>query len=127
MSGKLWLVLLCPPFGLSTAEVYRNLEISPLLRPGDEIRRALSAGDVELVGRSLHNRLQEAAVKVRPEIASYQRRLEELHPAGACMSGSGSTLFALGRDRQDAVRIAHELRNGPEKRLAQSVYLVRSW
>jgi 4-diphosphocytidyl-2-C-methyl-D-erythritol kinase len=127
LGKKLWLTLACPPFGLATAEVYGKLEVPPVPTSGDGIRKALAAGDVEEVGRLLHNRLQEAAMKVRPEVADYQRRLEELRPAGARMSGSGSTLFALGRNRQDAVRIAHELRHGSDKRLAPSVFLVRSW
>ncbi len=89
--------------------------------------RLLAAGDVEAIGRLLHNRLQDAAAAVRPEVADYQRRLETMNPAGARMSGSGSTLFALARNRPDAVRIADELRQGPDKRLAPSVFLVRSW
>jgi len=127
LGKKLWLALACPPFGLATATVYRNVEVPAAPCSGGAIRQALAAGDVERTGRLLHNRLQEAAVKVRPEVADYQRRLDELKPAGARMSGSGSTLFALGRDRQDAARIAHELRHGQDKRLAPSVYLVRSW
>ena len=93
---------------------------------GDGIRQWAAAGDVEKIGRLLHNRLQEAAEKVRPELADYQRRLEALHPAGARMSGSGSTWFALCRDRNEAVRIAQALRPGPDERLAPNVYLVRS-
>jgi 4-diphosphocytidyl-2-C-methyl-D-erythritol kinase len=126
LGKKLWLVLACPPFGLATKDVYGQVKVPAVPQSGDDIRKALSAGDVEQVGRLLHNRLQEAAQKVRPEIADYQRRLEALNPAGARMSGSGSTLFALGRNRRDAVRIAHELRHGLDKRLALSVYLVRS-
>jgi 4-diphosphocytidyl-2-C-methyl-D-erythritol kinase len=127
LGKKLWLALACPPFGLATAEVYGKVEVPRVPHSGDGIRQALAAGDVEEVGRLLHNRLQEAAAKVRPEVADYQRRLEELQPAGARMSGSGSTLFALGRNRKDAARIAHELRYGSDKRLAPSVFLVRSW
>ena len=65
--------------------------------------------------------------KVRAEVVDYERRLRDVHPAGACLSGSGSTLLALGRDRKDAVRIAHELRNGLDERPGPKVFLVRSW
>jgi 4-diphosphocytidyl-2-C-methyl-D-erythritol kinase len=126
LGKKLWLTLLCPPFGLATKDVYGKVEVPNVVRSGDAIRQALAVGDVTEVGRLLHNRLQEAATVVKPEIADYQRSLEQLNPAGACLSGSGSTFFALGRDRNDAVRIAHELRHGQE-RPAPSVYLVRSW
>lgn len=122
----LWLVLLCPPFGLSTAEVYRKVTVPAAPVGGDAIRQAAAAGDVEAIGRLLFNRLQEAATLVRPEVDECQRLLEALHPAGARMSGSGSTLFAVCRDRGEAVRIAHALRQRMDERLVSRVVLVRS-
>jgi 4-diphosphocytidyl-2-C-methyl-D-erythritol kinase len=127
LGQTLWLVLVCPPFGLATADVYRKVTVPATPCSGDGIRQALAAGDLDQVGRLLFNRLQEAATLVRPEIAGLQHGLELLKPAGARMSGSGSTLFAIGRNRQDAVRIAQELRHGPNERQALNVYLVRSW
>jgi 4-diphosphocytidyl-2-C-methyl-D-erythritol kinase len=125
-SGKrLWLVLVCPPFGLSTADVYRQVTVPDRPESADAIRQALAAGAVEAIGRCLHNRLEEAAQRVRPELADYRRHLEALGPAGARMSGSGSTLFAVCRDRSEAQRIAQQLRQEP-KRLVSTVYLVRS-
>jgi 4-diphosphocytidyl-2-C-methyl-D-erythritol kinase len=125
-AGKpLWMVLVCPPFGLSTAEVYRQVIVPAAPQSGDAIRQALAAGEVESVGRLLHNRLEEAAQRVRPEVADYRRLLEAQGPAGARMSGSGSTLFALCRNREEAQRIALELRQEPE-RLGSTVYLLRS-
>jgi 4-diphosphocytidyl-2-C-methyl-D-erythritol kinase len=126
MKKRLWLVLWCPRFGLATADVYRKVMVPAVPRSGDAIRRALAAGDVEETGRCLHNRLQPAAEAMQPAVADYQRRLEEFKPAGARMSGSGSSLFAIGRDRQEALTIARELRSGSDKRLSGSVYLVRT-
>lgn len=126
LGAKLWLVLACPPFGLSTAEVYKNVKVPAAPVSGDGIRKVLAEGNVEQIGRLLFNRLEEAATLARPEIGDYQRLLESLQPAGARMSGSGSTLFALGRNRQDAQRIAQELQHGPDKRFAQRLYVVRS-
>jgi 4-diphosphocytidyl-2-C-methyl-D-erythritol kinase len=127
MARKLWLVLVCPPFGLATAQVYGRVHVPAAPCSGAAIRKALASGDVEAIGRLLHNRLQEAATIVKPEIADYQRCLETLRPAGARMSGSGSTLFALGCNRKDAMRIATEFRSESGKRPEASVYLVRSW
>lgn len=126
MKQRLWLVLLCPKFGLATAEVYRKATVPTTPVPGDAIRQALAAGDVEQIGRHLHNRLQAPAETIQPAVADYQRRLEALGPAGARMSGSGSSLFAVCRDRQEALRIARELRPGPDRRLSPSVYAIRS-
>jgi 4-diphosphocytidyl-2-C-methyl-D-erythritol kinase len=125
MGKQLWMVLVCPPFGLSTAEVYRQVTVPAQPHTGDAIRQGLAKGDVESVGRLLHNRLEEAAQRVRPEVADYRRLLEAQGPAGARMSGSGSTLFAVCRDRNEAQRIAQALRQEP-KRLGSTVYLIRS-
>jgi 4-diphosphocytidyl-2-C-methyl-D-erythritol kinase len=128
MKKRLWLVLVCPPFGLATAEVYRKVTVPAVPRRGDAIRQALTAGDVEQVGRCLHNRLQPAAEAIQPAVADYQRRLDELKPAGARMSGSGSSLFAVCRDRPEALAIAHQLRSGADRRMSLkgTVYLVRT-
>ena len=123
---RLWLVLACPPFGLATADVYRQVVVPGQPVPGDAICQALTAGDVEALGGRLHNRLQEAAVMLRPEIAPALEKLEALGPAGVCMSGSGSTLLAVCRDHQEAQRIAQELRRESDTRLVTRVYLVRS-
>src|SRR5262249_23881501 len=45
-------------------------------------RGALARGDVDEVGRRLHNRLQPAALALRPELAEYLARLAALCPAG---------------------------------------------
>ena len=46
------------------------------------VRRAAEAGDVEELGRRLHNRLQAAAERLRPEVAEWRERLAALGPAG---------------------------------------------
>ena len=68
-------VLVSPLVGLSTAEVFRN--VTPPADPltGAEIRRAVEAGDMEELGRRLHNRLQAAAERLRPEMAEWRERL----------------------------------------------------
>lgn len=119
------LVLMCPEFGMATAEVYRNVTAPAKPQTGEPICGALAQGDVEEMGRLLFNRLQPAAERLAPAIATYHHRLEQLRPAGQLMSGSGSSLFALCRDRQEAERIASELRHGMD-RDSFSVYQVRS-
>jgi 4-diphosphocytidyl-2-C-methyl-D-erythritol kinase len=136
LGARLHLVLVAPPFGLSTAEVYRALDASPptLTLPhegggeqsGDEIKAAVRVGDVAAIGRSLHNRLQEPAERLRPELADLLARLKSLGPAGCLMSGSGSTLFALCRDCREAARIGREFRQGLPADSGVRVFVVRS-
>ena len=86
-------VLVSPPFGLSTAEVFRKVVVPPAPESGAEVRRAVESGDVEEIGRRLHNRLQVPAERLRPQVAEWTERLAALGPAGSLMTGSGSTVL----------------------------------
>lgn len=131
--GKtLHLVLICPRVGLATAEVYRGLRMTPQASPpggenaGDKIRQAVEAGDVVAIGLLLHNRLQGVAEQLCPAVAHWRQRLEQLGPAGHLMSGSGSSLFALCRDPDEAQRLAQELCHGSEAEASPLVCVVTS-
>ena len=103
-------VLLCPSFGLATAAVYKNVAVPPTPVLGDEIRMAFAKGDVDYIGRLLHNRLQMAATTLDGRVAEYAAMLAETKPAGCLMSGSGSTLFALCRSADEAAHVAASLK-----------------
>jgi 4-diphosphocytidyl-2-C-methyl-D-erythritol kinase len=108
VGGRFELVLLCPTFGLPTAQVYRHVTVPEQPVSGEAIREALAKGDVSAIGRHLFNRLQEAAVRLDARVAEYYKRLAELAPAGQLMSGSGSSLFALCPTAEEADRIASQ-------------------
>jgi len=125
---RLDLVVVKPPVGLATAEVYRRVAVPAAPVDGSPARAALRAGDVEALGRSLHNRLQEPAFTVATPVGQVYRRLAALAPLGCRMSGSGSALFALCRDRREAERTAERFRaETPPDEPASQVYVVRSW
>jgi 4-diphosphocytidyl-2-C-methyl-D-erythritol kinase len=115
LGRPLELVLVCPPVGLSTADVYRGVTVPDQPLGGDAIRAAAAAGDVAEIGRQLHNRLQPVAERLCPAVADWQRRLAELKPAGQLMSGSGTSLFALCCNSSEAQRVARALRRGAEE------------
>jgi 4-diphosphocytidyl-2-C-methyl-D-erythritol kinase len=119
-------VLVCPSAGLSTAEVFQN--VTPPMNPlsGMEVREAARAGDVEELGRRLHNRLQPVAQRLCPAVASAVERLARLGPTGQVMSGSGSAVFALCRDASEALRIARTLSPAQEAQDPERVFIVRS-
>jgi 4-diphosphocytidyl-2-C-methyl-D-erythritol kinase len=126
VGGPLWFVLASPPVGLSTAAVYREVTVPDQPQSGDAVRRALEGGSAEEIGRHLHNRLQAPAERLCPEAADLRRRLVEVNPAGALVSGSGSSVFALGRDRADALRVARALRQRTDEARIPTVNVVRS-
>jgi 4-diphosphocytidyl-2-C-methyl-D-erythritol kinase len=103
-------VLLCPQFGMPTAAVYKKVVAPQEPNSGAAIRAAFAQGDVDLIGKLLHNRLQTAAEGLDPRIADYAQMLAEAGAAGSLMSGSGSTLFALCRSPSEADRVAASLK-----------------
>lgn len=128
---RLHLVLVRPPFGLSTAEVYGALQLSRKRLDGSKIKSATAAGNVAAIGRHLHNRLQESALALRPELKKWLGLLAAQRPVGELLSGSGSTVFALARDAADARRIAAGVRRSlpPVSRRGANeaqVFVVRS-
>jgi 4-diphosphocytidyl-2-C-methyl-D-erythritol kinase len=110
MGRRLHVVLACPPFGLQTADVYKRVAVPRRQVASAAMMEAVAAGDVEEVGRRLHNRLQQPALALRPELDEWMGRLAATKPLGSLVSGSGSTVFALGRDAADARRIAAAVR-----------------
>jgi 4-diphosphocytidyl-2C-methyl-D-erythritol kinase len=76
------------------------------------------------LGRSLHNRLQAVAEQLSPAVAEVRRRVDELRPAGHCMSGSGSSYFALCRDQDEVRHIAHALSTGWGEEVRPQVHRV---
>ncbi|MFN4259876.1 MAG: 4-(cytidine 5'-diphospho)-2-C-methyl-D-erythritol kinase [Gemmataceae bacterium] len=122
----LHLVLLCPPVEVSTAAVYGRVRLPRRPLRGEPARRAFTRGDVEAIGRCLHNRLQPAAEEVCPEIARWRHCLQQLQPVGCALSGSGGSLFALCRDETEAQRLAQTLRRHTEQGSRPSVFVVHS-
>jgi 4-diphosphocytidyl-2-C-methyl-D-erythritol kinase len=110
LGGRLHLVLVCPPFGLSTADVYGRVVAPDRPQSGTALKQAVLSGDAEAIGRRLHNRLQEPALTLAPELRDWLEWLKVLKPLGQMVSGSGSTIFALARDAADARRIAAAVR-----------------
>ena len=98
-------VLVKPPFGLATADVYRGVNVPEVSLDDSAFRRAWADGDVRRLGRLLHNRLQEPAERLRPELRSMVTRLAAAEPAGLLVSGSGSSDVRPGPRLRDARRI----------------------
>jgi len=88
--------LFCPPFGCPTPEVYAafdRLEPGPMDEPGV---RSAAADDDGPDPHALRNDLAAAAQTVRPELADIRRTLQNALGTPVLVTGSGSTLFAIG-------------------------------
>lgn len=89
-SPSLWIVK--PPEGLSTPQVYGNLNISQLPE-----RDPIEALDSFLYGTPVYfNDLEQPAFEVLPKLATLKERLLNFGFSHVLMSGSGSSFFCVG-------------------------------
>lgn len=99
--------------GLSTPAVFRQFDaMNPEARPTEvdrDLLDGLAAGDLEKVGASLRNDLQEAALSLHPTLAATLDMGRDAGALGALVSGSGPTCAFLARDQEHARRIGDAL------------------
>jgi 4-diphosphocytidyl-2-C-methyl-D-erythritol kinase len=122
----LWFVLACPSAGLSTARVYERVRVPAKPLSGEAVRIALRTGGPTALSGQLHNRLQEPALELCPDIRALLERLKATRPLCYLMTGSGSAAFALCKDRHDALRVARLLRHGAKEDSRLRVFVVSS-
>ena len=120
-------MLVFPPVGLGTAGVYKRLAVPSEPIAGDALRLAFRTGDASGLGAALFNRLEEPAFALEPLVGRIRNRLAACGPCGAMMSGSGSTVFAVCRDRAHADAVAEKfVRTRPADEPESRVLIVRS-
>jgi 4-diphosphocytidyl-2-C-methyl-D-erythritol kinase len=99
-----WLLLVHPGFGISTPWAYQNLARFPEALNGKPGRAAtlislLRTGNLAAAAKEFYNSLEAPALEKYPVLALYQDFLCEQGAVTALMSGSGSTTFAIFRER----------------------------
>jgi 4-diphosphocytidyl-2-C-methyl-D-erythritol kinase len=108
--GQLHFVVVRPPVGLSTADVYRACRAPAEARRVTGLIGALRRGSLAGAAGCLHNGLQAAAESLSPWIARLSREFGRLDFLGHRMSGSGTSYFGLCRHARHARRLAALLR-----------------
>lgn len=98
------LVLLKPKIGVSTAWVYKNLDIGKIeYRPDTEMLiSALSSRDIGKIAANMRNALESVTIPKYKVVQEAKDRLLELGASGSMMSGSGPAVFGIFTDRQKA-------------------------
>lgn len=118
-----WVLLLCPPISVSTAEVYR------VYRPDDSDgcpsgtdRDILHAASAAEVSELLSNHLETAVFRVCPAVYSLREALTFLDLTSVRVTGSGSALYCLFDDPEPALRAANKI----QERWSQVTTVVAS-
>lgn len=109
-----FVVIVRPPFGVSTAEAYGWYDEDRASGQRDE-NREFQQLPVPWPSRAAQmiNDLEPPVVRRHPEIGAVKQQLRELGATAAAMSGSGSAVFGLFRGRAAAERAVKPLtRNG---------------
>ncbi len=107
--GSMTFVVVQPPEGLATADVYQRCVAASKPRHVDPILQALRRRDSAKVGRLLFNRLQPAARSLSVWVRKLEDALSREDCLGYLMSGSGTCYFALCRHMRHARRMARRL------------------
>lgn len=99
-------LLVKPPFGLSTPEVFGAFDrlSEPEAADIEGAARALQKGDWDLLRRTARNMLTEAAMTLCPSVAQTLDSLRGLGAQFCAMSGAGSACLALFPEGTDLPR-----------------------
>ncbi len=99
--NKVPLILLNTGVRISTADIFRNLNITLTKQRKESIiiKTCVEKGDVVGVGRNLYNLLEVPVFSNHPYLGVLKSQLStQTGCYGALMSGSGATIFALMED-----------------------------
>jgi len=104
-------ILVKPAFGVSTAQVYRGLDLNNLgPRPSTPgMLEALRRKDLAQVAGELTNVLESVTLRLHPELKEIKEQLTRAGCRGVLMSGSGPTVFGLAENENTAAQIARKL------------------
>lgn len=98
------LVLVKPSFGVSTKDVYENLDISKLnIHPNiDGLIKAVQVNDIEYICKNMRNVLENVTLKKYSVLRSIKSEMVNQGALGSMMSGSGPTIFGFFEDMMRA-------------------------
>ncbi|MFZ5642754.1 MAG: 4-(cytidine 5'-diphospho)-2-C-methyl-D-erythritol kinase [Bacillota bacterium] len=104
-------VVVKPPFSVSTAKVYSMIDNFPGNSGPDlrEVVQAIENRDYKAVAGMMNNALERVTTYLHPEILEIKEALIGAGAAGSLMSGSGPAVFGLCRDPEEALIVASRL------------------
>ncbi|MDR0869364.1 MAG: 4-(cytidine 5'-diphospho)-2-C-methyl-D-erythritol kinase [Planctomycetaceae bacterium] len=112
LNRQLHFVIVKPPEGLSTAEVYKNCMLlhGGQFRSAEKFLTEWNSGNVERIGNALFNRLEVPARHLWHRFDEVRAMFDGLDCLAVQMSGSGTAFFGLCRSKRHARFVVKELR-----------------
>ncbi|MCG1023957.1 4-(cytidine 5'-diphospho)-2-C-methyl-D-erythritol kinase [Sutcliffiella horikoshii] len=106
-----WIVLAKPTIGVSTAEVYNNLNLDKVTHPDvDGMLEAIYENDYAKMIGLVGNVLESVTLKLYPEVAHIKDQMKKFGADAVLMSGSGPTVFGIVQYDSRMHRIYNGLR-----------------
>ncbi|AMQ69776.1 MULTISPECIES: 4-(cytidine 5'-diphospho)-2-C-methyl-D-erythritol kinase [Bacillus] len=116
-----WVVLAKPTIGVSTAEVYRRLNLQQVRHPDVQAMiDAIEEKSFQKLCGQLGNVLESVTLSLHPEVAMIKNQMKRFGADAVLMSGSGPTVFGLVQYESKVQRIYNGLRG-----FCDQVYAVR--
>ena len=111
--GNIPVLLVKPRIGVSTAWVYKNLNLENVgERPNTPLLiSAIAEGDTKTLAANMKNVLESVTQKKYPIIEAIKRELLKLGATGSMMSGSGPTVFGIFEDADKAEYAFNTIKN----------------
>ncbi|WP_461201936.1 4-(cytidine 5'-diphospho)-2-C-methyl-D-erythritol kinase [Anoxybacillus sp. TBDG-1] len=116
-----WVILAKPTIGVSTADVYRNLQLQSVHHPDvDGMVEAIKEKNYERICALAGNVLESVTLNMHPEVAQIKEQMKRFGADVSLMSGSGPTVFGLVQHDSRLQRVYNGLRG-----FCEHVYAVR--
>lgn len=97
---KMPILLVYPNIKMSTKEVFSKIKIEEIKEHKiSDMTSAIFNSNCELMIRELHNSLESIAFEMEPKIEIIKSEMIDLGLDGALMSGSGSSVFGVSKDK----------------------------
>lgn len=94
------ILLVKPKKGVSTKKAFAHMDLTNIThRDCRKLRDGIEEGNYQKVIDNLQNTLELPSIKMVPEIQKIKEKMLELGFDGSLMSGSGSCVFGLTRDK----------------------------
>lgn len=93
---KCWVVLAKPLRGVSTADIYKRLDLKNVKHPNIPVMiQAIETNDYKGVCDNIGNVLENVTLSLHPEVLHIKNQMKRFGADAVLMSGSGPTVFGL--------------------------------